>query len=142
MNPTLVGAIVFACTFGGALLGFWLRDEVPEHLSTPSLRDTVKHCIGLVATMTALILGLIIASAKSSFDAVDVAVKSSATDVLTLDRLLARYGPETRELRGALQHAVARRIDMIWPTGSSRPVQLDPSRLSSVSKDSRSKFAL
>ena len=87
--------------------------------------------IGLVSTMTALILGLITASAKSSFDAVNVAVTSSATDILTLDRLLARYGPETSELRGALQHAVARRIDMTWPPDSSRPAQLDPSRLSS-----------
>ena len=130
MNPTLVGAIVFGCTFGGALLGFWLQARAKPHLDAES-RDTVKTAIGLVATMTALILGLITASAKSSFDAVNLAVKSSATDILTLDRLLARYGPETRELRGAFQHAVARRIDMTWPTGSSLPVQLDPSRLSS-----------
>src|SRR5262245_52085543 len=126
MNPTLVGTIVFACTLGGALIGLWLRTKVPAHHLTEESRDTVKLGIGLVATMTALVLGLVTASAKSSFDAVDTAVKHTALDILILDRLLARYGPETSEIRGALQHAFARRIDMIWPQSSSRPVHLDP----------------
>ena len=97
--------------------------------SNPPRRS--EHSIGVVATMTALILGLVTASAKSSFDEVTFAVESGARDVLTLDRLLARYGPETSEIRAAFKDAVARRIDMIWPQGSSRPVQLDPSKLSS-----------
>ena len=130
MNPTLVGTIVFAFTFGGALLGLWAQGRVKHHLDADS-RDMVKNGIGLVATMTALILGLITASAKSSFDEVDIAVESSAGDVLTLDRLLARYGPETGELRAEFKRVVARRIDMTWPQGSSNPVQLDPSTLSS-----------
>ena len=130
MNPTIAGLIVFACTFAGALFGFWLQPRAKHHLDADS-RDAVKTGIGLVATMTALILGLITASAKSSFDEVNLAVESGARDVLTLDRLLARYGPETRELREAFKDAVARRIDMVWPQGSSRPAQLDPSRLSS-----------
>ena len=57
--------------------------------------------VGLVATMTALVLGLVTASAKSSFDAVDTAVKQTATQLLTLDRVLARYGSETGEIRKA-----------------------------------------
>ena len=129
MNPTIAGLIVFACTFAGALFGFWLQPRAKHHLDADA-RDAVKTGIGLVATMTALILGLITASAKSSFDEVNLAVESGARDILTLDRLLARYGPETRELREAFKDAVARRIDMVWPQGSSRPAQLDPSRLS------------
>ena len=125
MHPTLVGVIVFACTFGGALLGMWVRTILPAgHLDEDS-KDTVKLGIGLVATMSALVLGLVTASAKSSFDAVDTAVKSAALDVLTLDRLLARYGPETSGLRTSLQRMVASRIDMVWPQGSPRPVNLD-----------------
>ena len=120
MNPTLVGTIVFACTFGGALLGFWLQKRRKHELDLEST-ETIRHSIGVVATMTALILGLVTASAKSSFDEVTFAVESGARDVLTLDRLLARYGPETREIRAAFKDAVARRIDMIWPQGSSRP---------------------
>ena len=130
MNPTIAGLIVFACTFAGALFGFWLQERAKHHLDADS-RDTIKNGIGLVATMTALILGLITASAKSSFDEVSLAVESGARDILTLDRLLARYGPETSELRADFKDAVARRIDMVWPQGSSRPAQLDPSRLAS-----------
>ena len=118
MNPTLVGTIVFACTFGGALLGFWLQKRRKHELDLES-SETIRHSIGVVATMTALILGLVTASAKSSFDEVTFAVESGARDVLTLDRLLARYGPETSEIRAAFKDAVARRIDMVWPQGSS-----------------------
>jgi hypothetical protein len=127
MNPTIVGVIVFACTLGGALFGNRLRAALPKHHLDNESRETVKLGIGLIATMTALVLGLVTASAKSSFDAVDTTVKSAAMDVLTLDRLLARYGPETGEIRAGLQHAIASRIEMIWPQGSSRPANLEPS---------------
>ena len=126
MNPTIVGMIVFACAFGGALLGLWLRTALPEHHLDAESRDTVKVGIGLIATMTALVLGLVTASTKSSYDAVDTAVKQTAIDILALDRILARYGSETGEIRKGLQHAVGARIAMIWPQGSSKPANLDP----------------
>ena len=127
MNPIVVGTIVFVCTFGGVLLGMWLRATLPEHYLNNESRDTVRLGAGLIATMTALVLGLVTASAKSSFDSVNTAVKQTAVDVLTLDRLLARYGPETREIRGNVQHIVASRTDMIWPQqGSAHPADLDP----------------
>lgn len=128
MNPTIVGIIVFTCTFGCALLGLWLRTTLPEHHLDAESRDTVKVGIGLIATMTALVLGLITASAKSSFDAVDTAVKQTAINILTLDRVLARYGSETSEIRKGLQHAIGARIDTIWTKGSSKPANLDPIR--------------
>jgi hypothetical protein len=133
MNPIIVGTIVFVCTLGGALGGIWLRTILPEHHLNDESRDTVKLGIGLIATMTALVLGLVTASAKSSFDAVDTAVKHTAMDILILDRLLARYGPETAEIRGALQQAFAHRIDMIWPQSTSRPARLDPLGAASAS---------
>ena len=128
MNPTIVGTIVFICTFGGALLGMWLRTALPAHHLAAESRDTMTLGIGLIATMTALVLGLVTASAKSSFDAVDAAVKQTAIQILALDRVLARYGSETAEIRKGLQHAVGARIDMIWPQGSSKPATLDPMR--------------
>ena len=127
MNPTVIGMVVFCCASGSALAGNWLRTTLPEHHLDAESRDTVKLGIGLIATMTALVLGLVTASAKGSFDAVDTAVKNTAADILTLDRLLARYGPETGEIRGALRHAVASRIEMIWPQSSSPPAPMQPS---------------
>jgi hypothetical protein len=128
VNAAVVGVVVFACTFVGALLGMWLRTVLPADQLDAESRDTVKVGIGLIATMTALVLGLVTASAKSAFDAVDTTVKHSATQVLTLDRVLARYGPEAGEIRKALQRAVGARIDMIWPRDSSKPATLDPMR--------------
>jgi len=132
MNPALAGIIVFTCTFGGALLGMWLRTVLPKHYFDAESRDTVKVGIGLIATMTALVLGLVTASAKSSFDDVNTALKQSATQVLALDRALARYGSETGEIRKGLQRAVGARIDAIWPQDSSKPASLDPMSASGV----------
>ena len=126
MNPTIVGIIVFACTFGGVLLGMWLQKTLPGHHLDAESKDTVKVGIGLVATMTALILGLVTASAKNSYDAADSGVKKGAVDVLALDRVLARYGSETEEIRKSLQRILGARIDIIWPQGSSKPANLDP----------------
>jgi len=126
-KSVLIGMIVFGCTFVGALSGMWLRAVLPAHHLGSDSKDTIKVGIGLIATMTALVLGLITASAKSSYDMVETELRNTAIDILTLDRLLAQYGPETREIRGNLQRSIAYRIDMIWPRNSSAPVQLDPS---------------
>jgi hypothetical protein len=126
MNPNAIGAIVFICTFGGALAGIKLRTMLPEHHLSGESKDMVKVSIGLIATMTALVLGLVTASTKTSFEGVNTLVKHTASDVLSLDRVLARYGSETAATREALKLAVAQRIHMIWPQGDSRVVKLDP----------------
>jgi hypothetical protein len=108
------------------LIGAWLRKALPGHHLDSDSRDTIKVSIGLIATMTALLLGLVTASAKSSFDTMDTAVKQTAIQILTLDRLLARYGPETNEIRKGLQHGVGTRVDMIWPQDSSKPANINP----------------
>ncbi len=128
INSTTVGMIVFACTFGGVLFGMRLQKTLPGHHLGAESKDTAKVGIGLVATMTALILGLITASAKSSYDAANSAVKRTAVEILTIDRLLARYGSETDEIRKGFQRAIGARIDMIWSQGSSQLANLEPTR--------------
>ena len=107
MNTTRVGLVVFICVFGGVVLGMWLRTILPKHHLDSDSKDTVKVGIGLIATMTALVLGLVTASAKSAFDGVNAAVKQTAINILALDRVLARYGPETGEIRKDLQQLLA-----------------------------------
>ena len=119
MSPIAVSLTVFACVFGGVLLGMWLRSTLPkDHLDAES-RDTVKVGIGLIATMTALVLGLVTAAAKSSFDSGSAAVKQSAMNILAVDRALARYGSETGEIREGMKDLLAARIDAIWSHGLS-----------------------
>ena len=118
MIPAAAGLVTLVCTFGGVLVGVVIRRLVPREQVSGDYRDTIKLGLALVATMTALVLGLVTASAKSSFDAVDSAVKQTAAKLLSLDRVLARYGPETAPIREALKATVADRVDAIWVSGS------------------------
>ena len=115
MNPTLVASIVFACVFGGAMLGMRLRGIMPEHHLSEDSKDVIKLGMGLIATIAALVLGLVIATAKSSYDTQDAAVKHSAAKIMLLDRVLAHYGPEAAETRDLLRRAVSYKVDEIWP---------------------------
>jgi hypothetical protein len=113
-----IASITFICTFGSALAGTFVRSWLPPtHLSKES-QDVVRLGIGLVATMTALLLGLVTAAARSTFDTQDAAIRNSAAAILTLDRHLARYGPETRPTRDLIRSAVAFRLDATWGTGA------------------------
>ncbi len=126
MDPVTVGITVFVCAFGGVLGGVWLRSRLPDHHLSDESRDAVKLGIGLIATMTALLLGLVTASAKTSFDSLNASIKVAAVDVLSLDRILAQYGPETTSIRKALKGAIEHRVATMWPKGSSRSSDADP----------------
>lgn len=125
MRAVIVGLIVFAFASAGFLIGLGLSARLPGHHLSSDARDTVKLGIGLIATITALVLGLVTASAKSSFDDLSVEVKKSAAETLMLDRTLARYGPETKGIREELRNALARRLEMTWPQNSVQPAILD-----------------
>jgi hypothetical protein len=122
--PGEIALIVFACVFGGALLGMFLRVVLPEQHLSEDTKDVIKLGMGLIATMAALVLGLVIATAKSSYDTQDAAVKHTAAKVLLLDRMLANYGPETKEARDLLRQTVASRLDAIWPKDRSQRARL------------------
>jgi hypothetical protein len=119
-----VGAIVFACTFGGALVGMTLRALLPERHLNPETKEVVKLGTGLIATLSALVLGLLIASAKSSFDAQRTGFQQLSANLVLLDRLLARYGPETKEARAALHRLVESSLERLWPTDASHSAGL------------------
>lgn len=115
MTAFAFAAITFACTLACALIGMAIREALPPAHLTKESQDVIRLGMGLVATMTALLLGLVTAAAKGSFDSQDVAVRNAAAGLLTLDRLLARYGPETKPTRELLRHAVAFRLETMWP---------------------------
>jgi Protein of unknown function (DUF4239) len=114
MDPVEVSAIIFCCIFGGALFGMWLANVLPEHHLNTETKDLVKLGVGLIGTMAALLLGLLVASAKSSYDARSSELTQLAANTVLLDRALAHYGPETGEIRGVFKTAIARMIDVVW----------------------------
>jgi hypothetical protein len=122
MSALAIGGIVFGCVFGGAMLGMFLGATLPkDHLSNDS-KDAIKIAIALIATLSALVVGLLIASAKSSFDDKDTEMRRAAAHVILLDRTMAEYGPETRQIRDRLRELLAMRIARIWPEESQHKV--------------------
>jgi len=114
MSPLTVSLMVFACVFGGALLGIFLHSSLPEHHLGADSKDIVKLGMGLVGTMAALVLGLLVASAKGSYDAQSAELTRMSANIALLDRVLALYGSETKETRDLLRGAVSRILDQMW----------------------------
>ena len=127
MSSLAVACIVFGCVFTGALLGMFFRTLVPEkHLSSDT-QDVVKLGIALIATMAALVLGLLVASAKSTYDTRRTQLLQVSADIILLDRVLANYGPETQDARVMLQRSVAAVLEQFWPANRARLVTIDRS---------------
>ena len=114
MTSTTISLIVLASVFGGALLGILLRSVLPSHHLSAETKDIVKLGMGLVGTMAALVLGLLVASAKGSYDTQSAELTQLSSNILLLDRGLVLYGPETREIRALLRDIVVRFHDQVW----------------------------
>ena len=115
MNSSTIGFISAGCIFGGVLLGMLLQKVLPQHHLASDSKDTVKVGAGMLATLTALVLGLLVSSAKSSFDAMNAGIAQAGAKIILLDHVLADYGPETKEVREQLRDTVASVIERIWP---------------------------
>ena len=115
LSSLTIGLISAACIFGGALLGLLLQGLLPQHHLRDNSKDTVKVVAGTIATLSALVLGLLVGSAKSSFDATNTLIVQNGAKIILLDRVLAAYGPETKDVREQLRRAVAAGIEIFWP---------------------------
>ena len=117
MTHEAFSLVALAVIFGGALLGMFLRARLPESHLGADTKDVVRLGAGLIGTLAALVVGLMIASAKTSYDAQSGYVSRMSADLVQLDRILSEYGPETGEARDMLRRAVAQLIDRIWGQG-------------------------
>ncbi len=115
MSSLSVAFLALVCIFSGLLLGMGLRALLPEHHLSGESKDAVKLGTGMIATLTALVLGLLTASAKGTFDTMNNELKQTGSKIMLLDRTLAQYGPETREARDFLRSTVASALQRIWP---------------------------
>jgi hypothetical protein len=114
MMNLAISLLVFALIFGGALAGMAVRPLLSEHHLQSDSKDVVKLTAGLIGTLTALVLGLLIASAKTTFDHKTNQVKELTATVILLDDLLTQYGPEANSLRNLLRQSIPPIADRIW----------------------------
>src|SRR6476646_8423737 len=126
MAPIAISLLAFALALAGTLLGSISQRMLPEgHLSSDS-KEVVKLSMGVVATLAALVLGLLVASAKSTYDARESEINQLTAYVILLDNLLAKYGEEAEPARASLRQAIPPVVDRIWREGQSVPLQASP----------------
>jgi hypothetical protein len=128
MNSIQIAVIVFACVLGGAIAGMLLHGRLPTHHRDGDAKDVIKLVMGLVATIAALVLSLLIASAHSAYDTQESEVRQLAVHVALLDRLLAHYGPEAADARIALKEIVTADVTRIWPAEGAGSAKMPPSQ--------------
>lgn len=121
VDSLVMSSAALVSSVAGVGVGFWIQGRLPgSHLAGES-RDVVKQVLGLIATMVALVIGLLVASAKTAFDAQEAGFEKLSTNVIVLDKALIGYGPEAVPARAMLKGTLASTIDLLWPSESSRP---------------------
>ncbi len=125
MSPLAISLIVFACVFMSAIAGIIINSMLPEHHLSKDSKEVIKLSMGLIATLAALVLGLLTSSAKSTFDLSNSEIQQSAANSIQLDRALAHYGPETKLIREQFKQIITDRLHATWPEKDAPPVNMD-----------------
>ena len=126
MSAIALSCIAFVCISGGALLGMFLRNRLAGHHLSTDAKDVVRLGTGLIGTIAALVLGLLIGSAKSSYDAQSTQIKQMTANIILLDRFLEEYGPETGAIRNLLRRGVVILADRMWRENNSDSAKAAP----------------
>jgi hypothetical protein len=125
MSPLIIGLVVFISAFCAGLLGMFLNARLPDtHLEADS-KDVIKLVMGLIGSMAALVLGLLVASANSNYNAQTSELQALSANVVLLDRILLSYGPEAKGVRQQIRGAVTAAHDRIWSKEGLKPADLD-----------------
>lgn len=135
MSSTIIAILILAGSCGGLLLTVFLRHRLPPHHEEEGTRDLLKIATGMLATLVALILGLLVSSAKGTFDTATSELTQSGAQIITLNRTLANYGPEAEPARALLQRNLAVTIERIWPgrqAHAAPTLNVDPSGMNEV----------
>jgi len=114
MTPLALSGFIFVLLIAGILLGSLLNRALPEHHLSKESQDVVRLGVGLIATIGALVLGLLIAAAKGNFDTQSAQVRQITADVILLDKLLAQYGPQATPIREELRAMLGPFVDKLW----------------------------
>ncbi len=121
VSSIVIAGILFGCILAGTLIGMFIARSLPSHHLIAESKEAVKQGLALIATLTALVLGLLVATTKGTYDSQTSAINDVAANVALLDRLLARYGPETTEMRRLIAPGVKAFMDDLWHENGGGP---------------------
>jgi hypothetical protein len=126
MSALAISLLVFVSTIAGTLGGMLVRAKLPkDHLSDAS-QTVVRLGVGLIATMAALVLSLLIASASETYKSARTQISQITAQLILLDRVLAEYGPETTTIRKDLRLAIGPFVTRLWREQSSEAEKTGP----------------
>jgi ABC-type multidrug transport system fused ATPase/permease subunit len=115
MNSIAISIVSAGCIFCGTLVGFWLQKRLPDHHLNKDSHEIVKLGAGMIAMLTALVLGLLVGSAKGTFDTINAGIKQMSARIVLMDRMLAQYGPESGAVRDQIRSSLLAGIQTVWP---------------------------
>lgn len=124
MSAPLIAFIILVCMLCGMALGSYLRLVLPEHHTQADSKDILVTSAGMMATLIALIIGLLVTSAKGTYDETNSSITQGSSKIITLDYYLSHFGPEAKQARELLRQAVASGIELIWPNESRQGADL------------------
>ena len=119
MTPFITPLITVAALCAGWLLGSFVRDRLPGHHLRDDSKELVQTASAMIATLVALVIGLLVSSAKNSLDQANDGLTQSGTKVILLDRTLRRYGPEAMPIRIQIKDTIEDAIERLWPSGNA-----------------------
>ena len=120
-----IGVIIDAILFGSALLAMGVARFLPEHHLSPETKGVVSVSVAVVGTLSALVVGLLISNSNASFTAKAQEVTQISADVISLDRMLRRYGPEAQDIRVLLRRYAAAERQNLFPTDPNQAADLE-----------------
>jgi hypothetical protein len=126
MKSIIVSLTVFALVFSGALIGMGLARVLPENQLGAEAKDVIHLAIGLLVTMTALVLGMLVSTANSSYQDRKKELAEMASNFVVVDRLLGAYGPDAQAIRSGLRDLAENSLARIWPSKRFQKSQLRP----------------
>lgn len=125
MSSTITSLLVAACIFAGGLVGLYLHRLSPEHHQSKETQDVVRLCTGMLSVLASLVLGLLVATAKTSYDSTDRAIRTYAAELALLNETLRDYGGEASVPRDLLRKYTEKMLHDGWPEDSGRPATLE-----------------
>jgi len=125
MNPIITSLVVAACIFASAIAGLLLHSRLPGHHLTKETQDVVRLGTGMLSVLASLVLGLLIATAKTSYDTTDQAIQGYATELILLDETFRDYGQTATVPRDLLRRYTTQLLMDFWPKSGGHPAVLD-----------------
>ncbi len=124
MPAPLTAFIILVCMLSGMALGSYLRLVLPDEHTQADSKDILMSSAGMMATLIALIIGLLVTSAKGNYDNTTSGITQSAAKIITIDYYLSNYGPDAKASRDLMRQATATAIERVWPNESTQGADL------------------